>query len=76
MLLTRAVSPSPTGEKFLLYCRLILPALNLRTPELSAPRPSDFKNLINRIVSKIFLPKARILVTRGRITHEHAPVSG
>lgn len=61
-------------EKFLLYnVASILPALNLGTPVFKcAQAVGPFKNPINRIVSKIFLPKARTLVTRGRITHEHA----
>ena len=61
-------------EKFLLYnVASILPALNLHTPVFKcAQAVGPFKNPINRIVSKIFLPKAHTLVTRGRITHEHA----
>lgn len=61
-------------EKFLLYnVASILPALNLGTPVFKcAQAVGPFKNPINRIVSKVFLPKARTLVTRGRITHEHA----
>lgn len=61
-------------EKFLLYnVASILPALNLRTPVFKcAQAVGPFKNPINRIVSKVFLPKAQTLVTRGRITHEFA----
>jgi polysaccharide pyruvyl transferase WcaK-like protein len=61
-------------EKFLLYnVASILPALNLHTPVFKcAQAVGPFKNPINRIVSRIFLPKAQTLVTRGRITHEFA----
>ncbi|MBE9403479.1 polysaccharide pyruvyl transferase family protein [Brachybacterium sp. p3-SID1565] len=61
-------------EKFLLYnVASILPALNLGTPVFKcAQAVGPFKNPINRIVSKIFLPKAACTVTRGRITHEYA----
>lgn len=61
-------------EKFLLYnVASILPALNLGTPVFKcAQAVGPFRNPINRIVSKVFLPKAHTLVTRGRITHEHA----
>ncbi|WP_341856565.1 polysaccharide pyruvyl transferase family protein [Brachybacterium sp. GPGPB12] len=61
-------------EKFLLYnVASILPALNLHTPVFKcAQAVGPFKNPINRVVSKIFLPKAQTLVTRGRITHEFA----
>lgn len=61
-------------EKFLLYnVASILPALNLGTPVFKcAQAVGPFKNPINRIVSKVFLPKAQTLVTRGRITHEFA----
>ena len=61
-------------EKFLLYnVASILPALNLHTPVFKcAQAVGPFKNPINRIVSKVFLPKAQTLVTRGRITHEFA----
>ena len=61
-------------EKFLLYnVASILPALNLGTPVFKcAQAVGPFKNPINRFVSKVFLPKAQTLVTRGRITHEFA----
>ena len=61
-------------EKFLLYnVASILPALNLGTPVFKcAQAVGPFKNPINRLVSKVFLPKAQTLVTRGRITHEFA----
>ncbi|WP_152352355.1 polysaccharide pyruvyl transferase family protein [Brachybacterium subflavum] len=65
-------------EKFLLYnVASILPALNLRTPVVKcAQAVGPFANPINRIVSKILLPRVRTLVTRGRITHEHAEKLG
>jgi len=61
-------------EKFLLYnVASILPALNLRTPVFKcAQAVGPFENRINRIASRIFLPRVRTLVTRGRITHEYA----
>lgn len=61
-------------EKFLLYnIASILPALNTHTPVFKcAQAVGPFKNPVNRIASKTFLPKARTLVTRGRITHEFA----
>lgn len=61
-------------EKFLLYnVASILPALNLRTPVFKCAQAiGPFKNPINKVVSKIFLPKMAKIVTRGRITHEYA----
>lgn len=61
-------------EKFLLYnVASILPALDLRVPVFKcAQAVGPFRNPINRVVSKVFLPRAHTLVTRGRITHEHA----
>ncbi|WP_353815376.1 polysaccharide pyruvyl transferase family protein [Agromyces sp. SYSU T00266] len=61
-------------EKFLLYnVASILPAINVKTPVFKcAQAVGPFRNPINRAVSKIFLPKASTLVTRGRITHGYA----
>lgn len=61
-------------EKFLLYnIASILPALNTGTPVFKcAQAVGPFTNPINRWASKVFLPKVRTLVTRGRITHEFA----
>ncbi len=61
-------------EKFLLYnVASILPALNLKVPVFKcAQAVGPFTNPINRRVSRMFLPKVRTLVTRGRITHEFA----
>ncbi|MEU1972493.1 polysaccharide pyruvyl transferase family protein [Microbacterium sp. NPDC019599] len=61
-------------EKFLLYnVASILPALNTRTPVFKcAQAVGPFQNPINRWASKTYLPKARTIVTRGRITHEFA----
>ena len=61
-------------EKFLLYnVASILPALDLRVPVFKcAQAVGPFRNPINRVVSKLFLPTAHTLVTRGRITHEFA----
>ena len=61
-------------EKFLLYnVASILPALFVRTPVFKCAQAiGPFTNPINRIASKIFLPRAHTIVTRGRITHEYA----
>jgi colanic acid/amylovoran biosynthesis protein len=61
-------------EKFLVYnVASILPALNVKTPVFKcAQAVGPFKNPINRTAAKIFLPKARTLVTRGSITHKFA----
>lgn len=61
-------------EKFLLYnIASILPALNTRVPVFKcAQAVGPFTNPINKVASKVFLPRARTLVTRGRITHEYA----
>ena len=61
-------------EKFLLYnVASILPALNVGTPVFKcAQAVGPFRGRINRAAAKAFLPRAHTLVTRGRITHEHA----
>ncbi len=61
-------------EKFLLYnVASILPAINVKTPVFKcAQAVGPFQNPINRAASKVFLPKADTLVTRGRLTHEFA----
>lgn len=61
-------------EKFLLYnVASILPALNTKTPVFKcAQAVGPFTNPVNRWASRIFLPKVKTLVTRGRITHEFA----
>ncbi|WP_375000328.1 polysaccharide pyruvyl transferase family protein [Aeromicrobium sp. CTD01-1L150] len=61
-------------EKFLLYnVASILPALFVKTPVFKCAQAiGPFEGRINRIVSKIFLPRSRTIVTRGRITHEYA----
>ncbi|WP_353828592.1 polysaccharide pyruvyl transferase family protein [Agromyces sp. SYSU T0242] len=61
-------------EKFLLYnVASILPALNVKTPVFKcAQAVGPFRNPINRVASKTFLPRMRTIVTRGRITHEYA----
>lgn len=65
-------------EKFLLYnVASILPALNTGTPVFKcAQAVGPFRNPVNRRAAKIFLPKARTIVTRGRITHEFAQELG
>lgn len=61
-------------EKFLLYnIASILPAINMGTPVFKcAQAVGPFRNRINRLAARTFLPKAATLVTRGRITHEYA----
>ncbi|WP_395244786.1 polysaccharide pyruvyl transferase family protein [Agromyces sp. MMS24-K17] len=61
-------------EKFLLYnVASILPALNVRTPVFKCAQAiGPFQNPVNRFASRTFLPKVRTIVTRGRITHDHA----
>jgi polysaccharide pyruvyl transferase WcaK-like protein len=58
-------------EKFLLYnTAAILPAFLLRVPVIKCSQAiGPFRNPINRFVSKIFLPRIRTIITRGRITH-------
>lgn len=61
-------------EKFLLYnIASILPALNTGTPVFKcAQAVGPFRHPVNRRAARIFLPKMRTIVTRGRITHEFA----
>jgi polysaccharide pyruvyl transferase WcaK-like protein len=61
-------------EKFLLYnVASILPALFVRTAVFKcAQAVGPFRNPINRMAAKIFLPKAATLVTRGSITQGYA----
>lgn len=61
-------------EKFLLYnVASILPALNMNVPVFKcAQAVGPFRGRVNRTVSRMFLPRVRTLVTRGRITHELA----
>ncbi|ROQ36649.1 polysaccharide pyruvyl transferase WcaK-like protein [Frondihabitans sp. PhB188] len=61
-------------EKFLIYnVASILPALNVGTPVFKcAQAVGPFRNRINRLVARTFLPKAATVVTRGRITQSYA----
>lgn len=61
-------------EKFLLYnVASILPAMNMKVPVFKcAQAVGPFRGHVNRAVSRIYLPRVRTLVTRGRITHELA----
>ncbi|MDY0909005.1 polysaccharide pyruvyl transferase family protein [Microbacterium sp. CFBP9034] len=65
-------------EKFLLYnVASILPALNTGTPVFKCAQAiGPFQNPVNRRASRMFLPKVRTIVTRGRITHEFAEQLG
>lgn len=61
-------------EKFLIYnIASILPAFNTGTPVFKCAQAiGPFRNPINRLASKTFLPKVSTIVTRGRITQEFA----
>jgi polysaccharide pyruvyl transferase WcaK-like protein len=61
-------------EKFLLYnVASILPALNLHVPVIKCAQAiGPFEGRINRWVSKVFLPKVTLTITRGAITHGFA----
>lgn len=61
-------------EKFLIYnVASILPALNVGTPVFKcAQAVGPFRNRINRLVARTFLPKVATVVTRGRITQSYA----
>lgn len=61
-------------EKFLLYnIASILPALFVRTPVFKcAQAVGPFRNPVNRMAAKVFLPKVATLVTRGSITQGFA----
>ncbi len=65
-------------EKYLLYnTAAILPALLLRIPVVKCSQAiGPFKNPINRAVSKIFLPRIKKIITRGRISHSFAQEIG
>lgn len=61
-------------EKFLLYnVASILPAFNVGTPVVKCAQAiGPFRHPINRMAARVFLPKVRTIVTRGRVTHEFA----
>jgi colanic acid/amylovoran biosynthesis protein len=65
-------------EKFLLYnVASILPAMFVRTPVFKcAQAVGPFENPVNRWAAKRFLPRAKVLVTRGAITHQYAEALG
>jgi len=60
-------------EKFLLYnIASILPALMVGTPVIKCSQAlGPFKNPINRFFAKIFLPKMKVIVSRGSITQSY-----
>ena len=60
-------------EKFLLYnIASILPALNMRVPVIKCAQAlGTFNNPINKMMAKMFLPKMRVIVSRGDITQEY-----
>ena len=57
-------------EKFLLYnVATILPAMLVGTPVFKCAQASGpFKNPINRVCAKIFLPRVHTIISRGSIT--------
>lgn len=57
-------------EKFLLYnVASILPALLVGTPVFKCAQASGpFKNPINRLCAKVFLPRVHTIISRGSIT--------
>ncbi len=61
-------------EKFLLYnVASVLPALLVGTPVVKcAQAVGPFTNPVNRLAARLVLPRMRLIVTRGRITHDHA----
>ena len=61
-------------EKFLLYnVASILPAMFVGLPVVKcAQAVGPFTSPVNRFAASIFLPRLRLIVTRGRITHSLA----
>lgn len=72
------ISFSDGREKFLIYnVAAILPALLVGTTVVKASQAmGPFMNPLNRLVSKIFLPRITSITTRGRITHSFADELG
>ncbi len=60
-------------EKFLIYnVASILPALMVGTPVVKCAQAlGPFKNPINNLVSRVFLPRMAAIVSRGSITHSY-----
>ena len=60
-------------EKFLLYnTARILPALFVKTKVVKCAQAlGPFKNPINRLAAKTFLPKMATIISRGSFTHEY-----
>lgn len=60
-------------EKFLLYnIASILPALMVGTPVIKCSQAlGPFKNPINRFFANMFLPKMKVIVSRGSITQQY-----
>ena len=60
-------------EKFLIYnVASILPALMVGTPVVKCAQAlGPFKNPINKLVARIFLPRMAAIVSRGSITHSY-----
>jgi polysaccharide pyruvyl transferase WcaK-like protein len=65
------ISFSDGREKFLIYnVAAILPAMLVGTKVVKASQAmGPFTNPVNRLVSKMFLPRITSITTRGRITH-------
>ncbi len=60
-------------EKFLLYnVASILPALMVGTPVFKCAQAlGPFKGRLNRLVSRLFLPRVKMIIARGSITYGH-----
>lgn len=60
-------------EKFLLYnIASILPALLVGTPVIKCSQAlGPFKNPINRFMAKKFLPRMKLIISRGKMTQKH-----
>lgn len=60
-------------EKFLLYnIASILPALMIGTPVVKCSQAlGPFNNPINKFFARIFLPKMKVIVSRGSITRKY-----
>jgi len=65
-------------EKFLLYnTAAILPAFHLKIPVVKCAQAiGPFTNPVTKRVSRWFLPRVHMIITRGRITHEYATAFG
>lgn len=72
------VSFTDGREKFLLFnTAALLPAFLLRVPVLkTAQAIGPFSNPVNKLVSRVFLPRVDKIITRGELTHNFAESIG